>query len=198
MMARARLVLPALLVAALLAGCGESTGSGAGAGSPTDAAAVERARELGTTPQYVYVTEIPGFTVAPQSVGVSGDAGFQAVYVRRDGAQITLTVDTIRLTDSTCPSLALDAAPSGGGTCERDAELWYRAQGSAHEYAVMRGSLEVRLSADTAHVDRPMLLAAARAAHPADAIEFDAVLPRRGDLPTTGDGAPIDPPRVGG
>ncbi|MEV6652070.1 hypothetical protein [Streptomyces sp. NPDC051219] len=60
----------------------------------------------------------------------------------------------------------------------------------------------VRLSADTARVDRETLRVAARSAHPADEAELDDLLPEapgaasggqpveRGDLPPVGDGAP--------
>ncbi|WP_455360249.1 hypothetical protein [Streptomyces sp. SYSU K21746] len=176
---------------------GPSAGASAGpSGRPSvDRAELEaRARAMQSAPELIYVTEVPGYALAKQSVGVSGHDGFQSTYVSRSGGMITLTVDRGTPAAAGCPQ------------CERDGELWYRSSSGTHEYARAVAGAEarhvVRLSADGARVDRATLRRAAEAAHVADDEELDAVLPEgtgtdtggqpveRGDLPPEGDGAP--------
>lgn len=226
-MPRPRLLLPAallLLSPLALTGCGtETAGSGnrasedAGSGAgpkPSRADLEDRARAAQTRTAHVYVTEADGFTLAEQSVGVLGDDGFQAVYVaRKGGAQIKVGVERGTVDDTSCRGLHPPAK-----RCEKDGKGWYRtagpgspdstdASGSWHAYARSEHGLRIQLSADPALVDRDTLRAAAEKAHRADAAELDAVLPKktspatpveRGDIPSDGDGAPQDPPGVGG
>ena len=54
----------------------------------------ERAAALDTTLDHVYALDVPGFTLATQSVSPSGDDGFQATYVSAgDGRMIHLDVE---------------------------------------------------------------------------------------------------------
>ncbi|MGW0911528.1 hypothetical protein ACWD1Z_07225 [Streptomyces sp. NPDC002784] len=176
---------PALFLSAvLLAGCG-SDGSGDAAADPAELAS--RARASGIAPEHVYVTEAPGFTLAPQSVGVLGADGFSAVYVSAaGGGQLRLSVDRGTMTADTC-------AQEASAPCGREGDAWYRGQ----EYAVPKQGHVVRVRGDG--VPREVLRDAALAVRrPTDA-ELDTLLPQapagggpveRGDLPPEGDGAP--------
>ncbi|MEU9734396.1 hypothetical protein [Streptomyces sp. NPDC048002] len=173
-----------LLVSALLTACG-SEKSGGAAADPAEIGA--RASALGIAPEHVYVTEVPGFTLARQSVGVLGDDGFSAVYVAEDGgAQLQLSVDRGTLTAANC-------AEGATAPCERDGEVWYRGQ----EYAVPQKGHVVRVGG--AGIARDVLREAALAVHRPSEAELEALLPpaaegeapvERGDLPPVGDGAP--------
>ncbi|MGW0548052.1 hypothetical protein [Streptomyces altiplanensis] len=207
---RAR-VLAVLLLLPVLAACGTEK-AGAPASAELQARAGESALEL------IYVTEVPGYEPAEQSVGVIGDDGFSAAYFSPGtGGQIQLTVDRGRLDETNCAPVPMETrteagtdtgARSGageGGECERDGDHWYRASGSSHEYARAYDGHVVRVGADRGTVDRETLRQAAEKAHRADNRELDAVLPEspgsgdgvgadempeRGDLPPVGDGAP--------
>ncbi|WKX72142.1 hypothetical protein [Streptomyces sp. XD-27] len=181
-------LLPLLLLPLALTACGTETSAAAADGF--DRAELEaRARALGTELDMVYVTDIPGYKVAPQSVGVIGDHGFGSFYVDSGSGRIELRVDERR------------GAPTG----ERDGESWYSAEGGTHEYVREDGGRVISLSADQDDVTRDTLRKAVEQAHQADDDELAEVLPpvrngggqggtERGDLPATGDGAPQDPP----
>ncbi|WP_093801559.1 hypothetical protein [Streptomyces sp. Wb2n-11] len=201
---RAR-VLAALLLPPVLAACGTEK-AGAPASAELQARAGESALEL------IYVTEVPGYEPAEQSVGVIGNDGFSAAYFSPGtGGRIQLTVDRGRLDETNCATVPMGTgagARSGageGGECERDGDHWYRASGTSHEYARAYDGHVVRVGADQGAVDRETLRQAAEKAHRADNRELDAVLPERpesgegvgademperGDLPPVGDGAP--------
>ncbi|MFI7291981.1 hypothetical protein ACIBRY_35890 [Streptomyces anulatus] len=210
---RLRPVLTTLALALSLAaatGCGTevATGTEAAARSASpdpapDRADLEaRARAVQTLVEHVWVTEVPGYTLARQSVGVVGDDGFGSVYTTSAGGQIQLRVERRAHAGADCTK---EPAPADGQeplvTCERDGEQWYRATESGHAYAREQGELVVTVSGAREEVDRPALRSAARAAHRADDHELDQVLPpadeapgrrpvERGDLPPEGDGAP--------
>ncbi|MEU6952489.1 hypothetical protein [Streptomyces sp. NPDC045714] len=208
-----RPVTTALALALSLAaatGCGTEVGTGteaadrsASADPAPDRAELEaRALAAQTVAEHVWVTEVPGYALARQSVGVIGDDGFGSVYTTPDGGQIQLRVERRAHAGADCTK---DPAPAGGQeplkTCERDGEQWYRATESGHAYAREQGGLVVTVSGAPGEVDRATLRSAARAAHRADDHELDQVLPpadeargqrpvERGDLPPVGDGAP--------
>ncbi|KUJ70090.1 hypothetical protein ACZ90_06970 [Streptomyces albus subsp. albus] len=198
-------LLPAAALAALtaltgLTACGTEPSTGGG----TDRGELQRRAEaLQTRLDMVYVTEADGFALAEQSVGVYGDHGYQAAYVRaKGGAVIQLTVDEGR---AGCAAPGFSQAGGGKPDCRADGGQWYRSTARTHEYVLGHDGHVVRLSADRAAVDRDTLREAARAAHQADDAELADTLPEarhggtgpgpieRGDLPPNGDGAPVDP-----
>ncbi|MEV7723550.1 hypothetical protein AB0P15_02300 [Streptomyces sp. NPDC087917] len=201
---RPLLPLTAVAVALLLAACGTKTApsSAEPSGGADRPALEERARAAQVAVENVYVTEVPGYEVAPQSVGVLGADGFSAVYVRQStGSQIRLGVEQGSMDASSCPKSPIGGGGSGAAVvCVKDGERWYRTDGAQHEYVTEVDGRLVTLGADTGPVDRATLRAAARAAHRATDAEMDAVLPparpgtdapvERGDLPPVGDGAP--------
>ncbi|MEW2632101.1 hypothetical protein AB0903_10675 [Streptomyces sp. NPDC048389] len=212
MKSAARLPRPLMSVTAMvsvaLVGCGTET-----AGSSADRAELEeRARGAQVAIENVYVTEVPGFELAEQSVGVLGADGFSATYVKQGaGTQIRLGVDRGAMDAASCPKIPVGVGSGGtGGTaeCVKDGKSWYRTSGPQHEYAIEVDGRLVRLNADTEAVDRATLRKAAEAAHPASDAELDTVLPparedagppvERGDLPPAGDGAPNNGTGVGG
>jgi hypothetical protein len=156
---------------------------------------------LQVAPELVYVTEAPGFTLAQQSVGVYGDDGFSGVYWSKEtNAQIQLSVERGTMTARSCPKQPVGGMAGERTVCERDGDAWYRAGGGRHEYALVEKGHVLKVSGDSTKVTRAVLRSALHSAHrPSDA-ELAAVLPpapttatapvERGDLPSTGDGAP--------
>jgi len=210
-------VLPLLLLPLLLVACGtEDAGAGADTGSsagtdkgtgssaePADPAELAaRAGALGIAPEFVYVTEAPGFAVAQQSVGVFGGDGFHTAYFsQKTHAQFELFVDRGTLTAENCPKTQVGQGSGESVACERDGDAWYRKAGGRHEYALPRDGHVIRLVGDANRLDRAVLREAAEATHHPDAAELTALLPpapegaatepvERGDLPPVGDGAP--------
>lgn len=181
-----RLVLPAALLLPLaLTACGTEK---AGGSAPPRSELEARAKHAQLTLDHVYVTEVDGFALAKQSVGVYGADGFMSVYTGKDGKRFQLDVEKDR------------GGPKG-----------YKTDGSGgHEFQrPPKDGLVVRISAGLTSVDRATLEKAARAAHPADDEELDEILPEageggdgaptgRGDLPPNGDGAPVDPQGASG
>ncbi|WP_217247170.1 hypothetical protein [Streptomyces sp. AC602_WCS936] len=219
---RAR-VLPLLLTPLLLTACGTEKASGESGESEAPAAAASeqappatggtpgelksRAEAMGTAPELVYVTTVPGFTLAEQSVGVLGDDGFSAAYTDGSGAVVRLGVERGSITGESCRSGPVGYTSGGAATCERDAGTWYRTGGGEHEYAVPKDGHVLRLSAETDSVPRAVLREAAESAHRPDAAEAAETLPsprpdttpvERGDLPPFGDGAPDNSVDIGG
>ncbi|MFE7169197.1 hypothetical protein [Streptomyces sp. NPDC057616] len=196
------LLLPVLLAS----GCGTEraggdNGAGGGSAAAADPAQLEsRARALGIAPELVYVTESPGYTLAQQSVGVSGDDGFSAVYwSRKTNTQIEIRVDRGTLTAATCPRQPVGGAPQGRTRCTREGDAWYRSAGRQHGYARPGKGYVIWLTG--AGVPRATLHKALLAVHHPNATELADLLPpaptstpttpiRRGDLPPNGDGAP--------
>ncbi|GGZ31982.1 hypothetical protein [Streptomyces poonensis] len=212
-MIRATRVLPTLtlLPLLLLTACGDKqavTGDPELAPPASPGAGLrERAEALGIAPEHVYLTEAPGFTLAEQSVGVSGDDGFSAVYWSKEkGAQLQLRVERGTVTAANCPEQQVGEGTGPRATCERDGDAWYRTAGAQHEYAVPEDGHVVRVGGDTATVDRDVLRAAAEAVRRPTDEEAARILPspaagepvERGDLPPEGDGAPNNDVGVGG
>ncbi|WP_328719499.1 hypothetical protein OHT52_08365 [Streptomyces sp. NBC_00247] len=205
MTSRARLhgLWPALLVLTLV-GCGTEHAV-AGAEAPegvADHAELEaRATALQTRTDRVYVTEVPGYTLATQSVGVLGDDGFGSSYTDKHGHVIQLGVERADYSPADCGKKPVSDGSAGYTVCEREGERWYSETALGRAYARTKGDLVVTVSAELAAADRDTLRAAADAAHLADDAELDTVLPplgqapgsqpiERGDLPPEGDGAP--------
>ncbi|MEU4093156.1 hypothetical protein [Streptomyces sp. NPDC026673] len=196
-MAHIRSALPPLLLSGVLAlsACGTQS---------ADAPALDsRARALGIEPAMVYVTDVPGYSVALQSVGVIGDHGFGASYTGPDGGTIELRVDERAYAGPVGCEDSAGKAGTDQATCEQEGNHWYRATGTSHSYVLEDADRVIRLSADTGTVSRDVLRQAADHVHRASGGEAADVLPsedgggqdqpQRGDLPTTGDGAPRDP-----
>ncbi|MFD5428635.1 hypothetical protein [Streptomyces sp. NPDC127084] len=217
-------MLPLVSLLFVLAACGAEQGDGIGVQSPDasparpdasgrsaapdrpvpDRSVLEaRARGLESAMELIYVIDVPGFQVAKQSLGPSGDDGFQSAYVAASGGgRIQLRIDRGTFPDAGCESGAQR-------TCRPDGDrTWYVTSGGRHEYVRVEDGHIVRLDADSALVDREALRAAAISAHRADDRELDALLPEepaesmvpveRGDLPPVGDGAPDNSANAGG
>ncbi|MGW1599700.1 membrane lipoprotein [Streptomyces eurythermus] len=188
-MIRAARALPLLLVLpALLTACGtekarsgpEPAASGSGraaAGSsrepvsaaPGQAEMDERLRALGIAPELVYVTEVPGFTLAQQSIGVNGDDGFSVAYWAKNGAVLHLYAERGSADD--CPQGHVCRAPAKG----RVVRL----------YGEKVAPDVLRRAADAIHRPTPAELV------PLLPTPRTATAPvQRGDLPPNGDGAP--------
>ncbi|MET7305450.1 hypothetical protein, partial [Embleya sp. NPDC005575] len=162
----------ALFAALLLVGCGSTesgkgsaVGSGGpyapGASPPAAAPTVAGTAPAGVDPRFVYVTDVPGYELASQSVGVYGDAGFQSVYVSPQGRQIHLGVDAGDPGTAACrPN------PPSGETCVADGDAWYRLASAEHTYARAGDGLVVWVWADPKEVDRVTLHTALLAARP--------------------------------
>ncbi|MFH8368379.1 hypothetical protein [Streptomyces sp. NPDC018031] len=195
-MTHIRRALPLVLLPLVLAACGSE--------SADRSAPQTRARPLGAEPEMAYVTEVPGYTLAPQSVGVLGDRGFGGSYTGPGGGVIELRVDERGSGPAGCAEPATARAEGERTTCERDGGNWYRTTGTAHEYVREDAGRVIRVSADRDEVPRGILRQAVVNARQADDGELAEVPPKpaggdrqggteRGDLPTTGDGAPRDP-----
>ncbi|MFH9569188.1 hypothetical protein [Streptomyces sp. NPDC017230] len=221
---RAR-VLPLLLTPLLLTACGtgdpaedpvavDATAvADASASARADAAPLapdeleKRAKAMGALPELVYVTRIPGFTLAQQSVGVLGDDGFSAAYTDGSGAVVHIMIERGSMTEETCRSQPVGDISGESTTCEPDAETFYRTGGGRHEYALPKNGHVVKVSAEADDVSREVLRDAAVSVHRPDAAEAAATLPspkpvttpvERGDLPPFGDGAPDNSVDIGG
>lgn len=196
-MAHTRSALQPLLLSALLAlsACGTQSANGA--------ALESRARSLGIEPAMVYVTDVPGYRVALQSVGVIGDHGFGVSYSGPEGGTIELRVDERAFSGP--DGCAEDTGGTGTdqATCEQEGNHWYRATSTSHSYVLEDAGRVIRLSADPGTVGRDVLRQAAEHVHRASDAESARVLPsedgggrgrpERGDLPANGDGAARDP-----
>jgi hypothetical protein len=172
-------VVVALAVVGLLAACGDARPA-----QPDEVARLSST--AGIAPDLVFVTEIDGFDLATQSVGVSGDDGMTAVYATKDGDSVM--VRTGRDAAPSVPACA-DLADSAPLKCVVE-------RGAAH--VILEGS---RVSATT-------LRAAGEAVRVPTQDELERLFaglptvertpPTRGDLPPVGDGAPLDQPGAGG
>ncbi|MEV0199966.1 hypothetical protein [Nonomuraea sp. NPDC050691] len=194
--------VPAGLLMVVLAACGSQ-----GALSQE---VVDRARASGSAPDLIYAVQLDGYRILEQSAGVVGDEGFGAYYGTEDGTgePVELRVDRGAFDDHLCASTPVSGgggAPGGGAVrCERDGDGWYRTDGVRQDYTVVRGDHFVRLVAAVGQVGRDALRRAVTGARPAVGDGTPAPpSPRRtavprGDLPTTGDGAPYNPVGPGG
>ncbi|MET9451466.1 membrane lipoprotein [Streptomyces cinerochromogenes] len=186
-MIRTARALPLLLLPALLTACGSEKTDTGDARNPAPATARQsapatlrpseadaRLRASGIAPELVYVTDVPGFTLAQQSVGVNGDDGFSAAYWAKNGAVLHLYAERGSAAD--CPAGHVCLAPAKGQV--------------VRIYGEKLGPGVLRRAADAVHRPTPEELAALLPPAPT------ATAPvRRGDLPSYGDGAPDN--RVG-
>ncbi len=186
------------VVGLALVGCGQD------ASAPPPAELAARARQAGVPIELVYVTAADGYTLAAGGVGPYGEAGYQAIYAARDGGNLALTVERRTLDAASCPVLPIPAAEPAGApvTCTADGDGWARSSGDRREYALVRDGLLIRVSGTG---DAGLVRAATLAARPATPTELDDLFPadrggpvERGDLPDTGDGAPLNPTGPGG
>ncbi|KOX02989.1 hypothetical protein [Streptomyces sp. NRRL B-3648] len=187
-MIRTARTLPLLLLPALLAACGTEKTDTGDARQPTPAATTpaattsrteldEHLRALGIAPELVYLTDVPGFTLAQQSIGVNGDDGFSASYWAKDGAVLHLYAERGSAAD--CPTDYVCRAPAKGRVVRISGEK------------VAPGVL--RRAADAVHRPAPEELAGLL---PPPRTATAPV--QRGDLPSYGDGAPDNSVGEGG
>jgi hypothetical protein len=191
--ARAVAVVPAVLALLAVAGCAGLTGGGrAASAEPAGTAAIASwSQPAGIAPELVYVTEIDGFDLATQSVGVMGDDGMSAAYVRLAGGD----GGTVMLTTARGPATAVAACDELPDTVEAPLRCSVE-RGDA--YVVLEGqgveASTLRAAADAVRVPREDELDHLFTDLPA----LSGTPVERGDLPPGGDGAPIDPPGAGG
>jgi hypothetical protein len=197
--------VPALAAVLLVSGgCGTATGDTDDGPAPLPADTYRRVLSQGADPALVYTIELPGFELAEQSAGVLGDSGYGATYLPAEPpftTEVHLEVEGGSYDDARCERDPL-RGPSGGlpaevERCEPEAGGWYRTDGEWHEYVVSRAGHHLTVGAPTDAVDRGALTSAALAARRQDGAPPSPVPPSspatRGDLPTYGDGAPVDP-----
>lgn len=192
------------LVLLLTTACGTDDSGTAGGPAPLPEDTYRRVLAQGVDAAAVYTIEIPGFELAEQSAGVVGDSDYGATYVPVDPPSTTevhLQVSSGTYDADRCASGPLQGAtggtPSPVEACEPDATGWYRTGGGRQEYVVLDAGHVITVSGPTAGVDRQDLVDAALGARHQDGAGITPVTPSspvtRGDLPTTGDGAPVDP-----
>lgn len=185
----------------LTAGCGTETSGADDGPAPLPDDTYRRVLDQGVDPDLVHTIELPGFELAEQSAGVLGDADYGATYLPVEPpytVEVHLEVRSGTYDAARCESDPLQGAgPAPVTSCEADANGWYRTGGGWHEYVVLGDGHVLTISAPATAVDRDDLVAAALGARHQDG---DAISPAppsspvtRGDLPTTGDGAPVDP-----
>ncbi|MFI7438406.1 hypothetical protein [Nonomuraea indica] len=161
--------------------------SACGSDSPLSRSVIDRAVRQGAAPDLMYVVRLPGYELAEQSVGVVGEEGFGAFYTSPDGRQVEMRIER--------------GAYPCAGTCERDGNGWYTVKDGRQEYVAVRAGFHLRLASDVGQVDRGVLKEAAEGARPVAATGSPSPPPgpvERGDLPTSGDGAPDNPVGPGG
>lgn len=195
------------LVALLLlgGGCGTETGaSDRDAPVPLPDDTYQRVLGQGVDPALVYTIELSGFELAEQSAGVLGGSDYGAVYMPEEPpftTEVRLEVTAGSYDGDRCERDPLRGPGGGSATagvqCEPDADGWYRAGGDWHEYVVGLDGHHLRVGAPPDAVDREALTAAALGARRQDGTATSPAPPSspvpRGDLPTSGDGAPVDP-----
>lgn len=200
-------VVGLLVLLLVISGCGDRAGAGEDGAAALPSETHRRVLSQGVDPALVYTVEVPGFELAEQSVGVLGDADYGAVYVPIEPpriAEVALVVRAGSYDRARCehdplldPRAGSDGSDGLVARCETEGEGWYRAGDGWHEYVVPRAGHHITVAAPVDAVDRDALRRAALGARPVEG----AVAPiapasppaSRGDLPTTGDGAPVDP-----
>lgn len=171
--------VPVLLLLLVTAACGQ----GAALSGPT----MDRVLGQGVAPDLIYLVELPGYELAEQSIGVVNEKGFGAFYTSAEGGQVELRVDR-------GPYRCV-------GTCERDGDGWYAVHEGRHEYVAVGERHHLRLIGDVERVDRAVLREAAEGARPVVTEGTPSPPPdpvERGDLPSHGDMAPLNPTGPGG
>lgn len=178
--------------------------SGRGPRASLSQDSVDRSLSQGVDPDLIYLVDLPGFELADLSAGVVGDDGFGATYWSPGGH-----VD-LRVHHSTSESARLASTRIMGAepwtapvNCESDEVGRYRSGGGRHEYAVLRAGHLIWLNCPVGLVDRAVLKAAMAGVWQVTWKGPRTPPPRhppvrRGDLPATGDGAPIKYRGAGG
>jgi len=195
----------AVLLVLPLVGCA-TAGAAAEAADP-DAIATQAAA-LGIAPELVYTTDVDGYDLAPQSVGVNGSDGMSATWVHDDtAAMLTLRTERGELTETTCEAMPLWDASDTSVTCTEEDGVWHRSGGGIQEYVAASGGALIRVIGMNG-TPQDDLRAAAEAVHVpsgaelellfSDAPEVPTAPVERGDIPENGDGAPVDPVGPGG
>ncbi|WP_203983262.1 hypothetical protein [Sphaerisporangium rufum] len=193
----------AILIVALVVG-GRALLRGRESPGPFSQAAAEQALHQGVAPDLIYAVEVKGFAIQNMSVGAIGDEGFGALYASNDGRTVQLRIDRGAMTDATCAGTPVTGTGPGAPVrCERDEAGWYRVSGEQHEYVAAHGDHLIRLAGRLQDVDRAILKAAITGARQVTVTSSTGTSPGtgpvpRGDLPTTGDGAPIQNNGPGG
>jgi hypothetical protein len=201
-------IRPILLVALgvvvlVLAVFGLVAFAGRDSGASLPEADLGRIRAQGVAPDLIYLVDVPGYTLAEQSLGVVNEEGFGAIYSSPEGRTVELRVDRGAFGDDVCADKPVHNAAVPPVTCERDEVGWYRTAGDRHEYIVVRGDHFIRLNGMLNEVTRETLKAAVAGARPVTSDGTGAPEPprtpvERGDLPTVGDGAPNNEVGPGG
>ncbi len=178
--------------------------SGCGSEASLGQSVLDQVRRQGAAPELIYALDLPGYQLAEQSAGVIGNDGFGAFYFS-GSARVQLRVDRGTFSDALCADTPLmDAEPASAPVrCERDEVGWYRSGGGRHEYTAVRADHFIRLNGGIGEVDRTVLKAAVAGARHAvpDGSGTSSPPPgpvERGDLPTSGDGAPNNEVGPGG
>jgi hypothetical protein len=185
-------LLAASLVVALT-GCAD-------AGAPADAAAIaERATPAGIAPELVYVLDLDGFDLATQSVGVSGNDGMSAAYVRVQGDAASTVLLSSDREDAGDPCDTLPDAGRSTYTCVvTQGEAVLRLEGTDVDAATMReaaGSVRVPTTGELAELFADVPQDEGLVEHDDQPGSEGPV--ERGDLPE-GDGAPLNEVGAGG
>lgn len=200
----ARAAGPVVAVLVLGSACGADSGAADAGPAPLSDETYQRVLEQGVDPALVYTVRLPGFELAEQSAGVLGESDYGATYLPSDPpytAEVSLEVRAGEYDDARCERDPLrgptGAAPVAVESCEPEADGWYRTGGDRHEYVAARTGHHLVLSGPAEAVDREALKTAALDARPQEGAGLSPTQPSspptRGDLPTTGDGAPVDP-----
>ncbi|GGK63660.1 membrane protein [Sphaerisporangium melleum] len=190
-----RILVTFLVMLAALSGCGSE--------GVLSQPVIDQARAHGVAPDLIYVVDLPGYELAEQSVGGIGEEGFGAFYVSPDGRRVELRVDRGSFSDGLCVDTPIAGVEplTVPERCDHDEVGWYRQGGGRHEYTAIRGDHYIRLAGGLEDVDRGALKAAVAGARPATGTGTPSPLPspvERGDLPTSGDGAPQNEAGSGG
>ncbi|WP_424215972.1 hypothetical protein ACN20G_27895 (plasmid) [Streptomyces sp. BI20] len=164
------------------AAASDSPSASAGVASRADLEARAKAAQVDVA--NVYGTEVPGYGLTGQSLGVTAEEGFSATYAdEATTAQIRLGVKAGTIDAASCPKLPVGVGMGGGAaaggpvTCTKEGERWYRVSGEHHEYATAVNGRLVRVEGDRKTVTKAVLLTAAEKARPATDAELQAALP---------------------
>ncbi|HWJ08844.1 MAG TPA: hypothetical protein VNS46_05675 [Nocardioides sp.] len=195
--------LPVAAVLLLGSACGTEAGPGGGGPAPLPDDTYRRVLAQGVDPDLVHTIVLPGFELAEQSAGVLGESDYGATYLPVEPPytpEVRLEVEAGTYDTERCerdPLPGPDGLAAPVESCEPDAAGWYRSGGGWHEYVVLAAGHRLTVGAPSGEVDRDTLVEAALGARRQDGGTITPASTStpvtRGDLPTTGDGAPVDP-----
>lgn len=177
------LALPASL---LFSAC---AGLGAGGAPAAPAPIAEWSEPAGIAPGLVYVTDVEGFELATQSVGVFGNDGMSAMYTRSGAALATVMLTTSRDPAADvvlCTELPDSSEPVLRCAAERDG-VHILLEGENVEAATLRAAAEAIRVPGEDELD-----------HLFSDVPTGQAPVERGDLPAEGDGAPLNEVGPGG